>query len=51
MPIPLFPLHDSPAGNIFPSDVVAGSTIGYLIGRHIFHEHRKADLSPICEKQ
>jgi membrane-associated phospholipid phosphatase len=35
----------------FPSDVVVGSTIGYLIGRHIFHEHCKAGLSPICKKQ
>ena len=34
----------------FPSDVVVGSTIGYLIGRHIFHEHCKAGLSPICKK-
>ena len=34
----------------FPSDVVAGSTFGYLIGRHIFHEHCKAGLSPICKK-
>jgi membrane-associated phospholipid phosphatase len=23
----------------FPSDVIAGGTIGYLIGRHIFHAH------------
>ncbi len=35
----------------FPSDVVVGSTLGYLIGRHIFHEHCKAGLSPICKKQ
>lgn len=34
----------------FPSDVVVGSTIGYLIGRHIFHEHCKAGLSPICKR-
>ena len=34
----------------FPSDVVVGSTLGYLIGRHIFHEHCKAGLSPICKK-
>jgi membrane-associated phospholipid phosphatase len=32
----------------FPSDVVVGSTLGYLIGRHIFHAHCKAGLSPIC---
>jgi membrane-associated phospholipid phosphatase len=35
----------------FPSDIVVGSTLGYLIGRHIFHEHCKAGLSPICKKQ
>jgi membrane-associated phospholipid phosphatase len=35
----------------FPSDVVVGSTLGYLIGRHIFHEHCKAGLSPVCKKQ
>jgi membrane-associated phospholipid phosphatase len=34
----------------FSSDVVVGSTLGYLIGRHIFHEHCKAGLSPICKK-
>jgi membrane-associated phospholipid phosphatase len=32
----------------FPSDVVVGSTLGYLIGRHIFHSHCQAGLSPIC---
>jgi membrane-associated phospholipid phosphatase len=35
----------------FPSDVVVGSSFGYLIGRHLFHEHCKAGLSPICKKQ
>jgi membrane-associated phospholipid phosphatase len=35
----------------FPSDVVLGSTLGYPIGRHIFHEHCKAGLSPICKRQ
>ena len=35
----------------FPSDVVGGSTIGCLIGRHIFREHCKAGLSPMCKKQ
>jgi membrane-associated phospholipid phosphatase len=34
----------------FPSDVVVGSTLGYLIGRHIFHEHCKAGLNPMCKK-
>jgi hypothetical protein len=29
----------------FPSDVVVGSTLGYSIGRHIFHAHCKAGLS------
>jgi len=32
----------------FPSDVVVGSTLGYLIGHHIFHAHCKAGLSPVC---
>jgi len=32
----------------FPSDVVVGSTLGYLIGRHIFHAHCKAGLSATC---
>jgi len=33
----------------FPTDVVVGNTFGYLIGRHIFHAHCKAGLSPACE--
>jgi hypothetical protein len=32
----------------FPSDVVVGSTVGYSIGRHIFHAHCKAGLSAAC---
>jgi len=32
----------------FPSDVVMGSTLGYLIGRHIFHAHCKAGLRSAC---
>ncbi len=32
----------------FPSDVVVGSTLGYLVGRHVFHAHCKQDLSPAC---
>jgi membrane-associated phospholipid phosphatase len=32
----------------FPSDVVVGSTLGYFIGRHIFHAHCKAGLSAAC---
>ena len=32
----------------FPSDVVVGSAIGYLIGRHIFHAHCKEGLSEGC---
>jgi membrane-associated phospholipid phosphatase len=32
----------------FPSDVVVGSTLGYLIGRRIFHAHCKAGLSAVC---
>ena len=34
----------------FPSDVVVGSTLGYLVGRQIFHEHCKPGHSPICKK-
>ncbi|HKS76545.1 MAG TPA: phosphatase PAP2 family protein [Terriglobales bacterium] len=33
----------------FPSDVIVGSTFGYLIGRHIFHAHCKPGLSEACE--
>jgi len=32
----------------FPSDVVVGSTLGYLIGRRIFHAHCKVGLSAAC---
>jgi membrane-associated phospholipid phosphatase len=32
----------------FPSDVVVGSAIGYLIGRHIFHAHCRDGLSEGC---
>jgi membrane-associated phospholipid phosphatase len=32
----------------FPSDVVVGSTLGYLIGRHIFDAHCNAGLSAAC---
>jgi len=32
----------------FPADVVVGSTLGYLIGRHIFHSHCQPGLSPAC---
>ena len=32
----------------FPSDVVVGSRLGYLIGRHIFHAHCKVGLSAAC---
>jgi membrane-associated phospholipid phosphatase len=32
----------------FPSDVVVGSTLGYLIGRHVFHAHCKPGLSTAC---
>lgn len=27
----------------FPSDVVVGSAVGWLVGRYVFHKHRKAD--------
>lgn len=33
----------------FPSDVVVGSTLGYLIGSHIFHTHCKPGLSDACQ--
>jgi membrane-associated phospholipid phosphatase len=32
----------------FPSDVMVGSVIGYLIGRHIFQMHCKEGLSEDC---
>ena len=32
----------------FPSDVVVGSVVGYLIGRHIFQAHCKQGLSQGC---
>jgi len=32
----------------FPSDVVVGGTLGYLIGREIFHAHCKPGLSSSC---
>ena len=32
----------------FPSDVVVGSTLGYLVGRHVFHAHCKQGLSSAC---
>ena len=34
--------------NHFPSDLLVGSVIGYLIGTHIFHSHCKLGLSPAC---
>jgi len=27
----------------FPSDVVVGSAVGWLVGRYVFHKHHKAD--------
>jgi len=32
----------------YPSDILVGSTLGYLIGTHIFHSHCKAGLSESC---
>ena len=32
----------------YPSDVVVGSLIGYLVGTHIFHSHCKPGLSDAC---
>ena len=34
--------------NHFPSDLMVGSVLGYLIGTHIFHSHCKFGLSPAC---
>ena len=35
----------------FPSDVVVGSALGYLIGRHIFQAHCKEGLSEGCHSR
>jgi membrane-associated phospholipid phosphatase len=35
----------------FPSDVVVGSVVGYLIGRHIFQAHCKQGLSQDCHSR
>jgi membrane-associated phospholipid phosphatase len=35
----------------FPSDVVVGSALGYLIGRHIFQVHCKKGLSEDCHSR
>ncbi len=35
----------------FPSDVVVGSVIGYLIGRHIFQAHCRQGLSEGCHSR
>lgn len=35
----------------FPSDVMVGSVIGYLIGRHIFQAHCKEGLSEGCHSR
>jgi membrane-associated phospholipid phosphatase len=35
----------------FPSDVVVGSVLGYLIGRHIFQVHCKKGLSEDCHSR
>jgi membrane-associated phospholipid phosphatase len=32
----------------YPSDILVGSTLGYLVGTHIFHSHCKAGLSEAC---
>jgi hypothetical protein len=36
------------SGQHFPSDVVAGGALGYLVGRHVFHAHCKPGLSEAC---
>jgi len=38
-------------GEHFPSDVVVGSVIGYLIGRHIFKAHCSQGLSQDCHSR
>jgi membrane-associated phospholipid phosphatase len=35
----------------FPSDMVVGSALGYLIGRHIFQVHCKEGLSEACHSR
>jgi len=35
----------------FSSDVVVGSVLGYLVGRHIFHVHCKEGLSEDCRSR
>lgn len=35
----------------FPSDMVVGSVVGYLIGRHIFQAHCKQGLSQGCHSR
>jgi len=35
----------------FSSDVVVGSVLGYLIGRHIFRVHCKEGLSEDCHSR
>ena len=34
--------------NHFPSDIFVGSTLGYLIGTHIFHAHCNPNFSDSC---
>jgi membrane-associated phospholipid phosphatase len=36
--------------NHFPSDIFVGSTLGYLIGTHIFHAHCNPDFSDACHR-
>jgi hypothetical protein len=36
--------------NHFPSDIFVGSTLGYLIGTHIFHAHCNPDFSEGCHR-
>ena len=35
----------------YASDILVGSTLGYLIGTHIFHSHCDADLSSSCRRK
>jgi hypothetical protein len=36
--------------NHFPSDIFVGSTLGYLIGTHIFHARCNEDFSEACHR-
>ena len=35
----------------YPSDLLVGSALGYLVGTHIFHSHCKTGLSESCHRR